>query len=255
MDELMFYYGLLIFSAVVALAILVLLFFISAPYGRHHRKGWGYTISSKWGWIIMEFPAVVIFIVLFAISNRKAELVPIVLLVLWLAHYVQRDMIFPFFLRTNKRMPVLIMFFGLLFQTSNTYLQARWIYHFANSEAYTPSWLRDPRFIVGVIFFIIGYIINRHSDLVLRELRKPGEKPGYKIPFGGMFKYISSPNYFGEIIIWIGWGLMVWNWAGLLFIFWTIANLLPRARSHHKWYLEEFPDYPKERKAIIPFIF
>ncbi len=254
MEELNIYWGLLIASAIVALAMFILLFFISAPYGRHVRRGWGPSINSKWGWIIMESPAVIIFSVLFGISDRKIELVPIVLFVLWLLHYVQRDLIFPFFLRTKKRMPILIMFFGMIFQISNTYLQARWIFHFAAPTAYTPSWLKDPRFIIGVIIFIVGYIINRHSDLVLRELRKPGEN-GYKIPFGGMYKFVSSPNYLGEILIWIGWASMVWNFAGLLFAFWTIANLVPRARSHHKWYKETFEEYPEKRKAIIPYLF
>ena len=254
MEELNIYWGILIASAVVALAMFILLFFISAPYGRHVRRGWGPSINSKWGWIIMESPAVIIFSILFAISDRKIELVPIVLFVLWLLHYVQRDLIFPFFLRTKKRMPILIMFFGMIFQISNTYLQARWIFHFSTPTAYTPSWLKDPRFIIGVIVFIIGYIINRHSDLVLRELRKPGEN-GYKIPFGGMYKFVSSPNYLGEILIWIGWALMVWNLAGLLFAFWTVANLVPRARSHHKWYKETFEEYPEKRKAIIPYLF
>lgn len=253
MEENVIYWGLFIASAIAALAIFVLLFFISAPYGRHIRKGWGPSISSKWGWIIMEAPAVIVFAVVFAMSERK-DLVPIVLLVLWMLHYVQRDLIFPFFLRTNKRMPLLIMFFGMLFQTSNTYLQSRWIFHFAADTTYTQTWLISPQFIAGVIIFIVGYIINRHADIVLRDLRKPGEK-GYKIPFGGMYKLISSPNYFGEILIWIGWGLMVWNWAGLLFVFWTIANLVPRAKSHHKWYKETFEDYPENRKAIVPYLF
>ncbi len=258
MEEIVIYWGILIASAVIALAIFILLFFVSAPYGRHVRKGWGPTITSKWGWILMESPTVAIAVVLFVVSDYSFELVPIVLFVLWCLHYVQRDLIFPFFLRTNKRMPLLIILFGLIFNTSNTYLQVRWIFHFARETGigpqYLPDWLVDPRFIIGVIIFIVGYIINRHSDLVLRDLRKPGEK-GYKIPFGGMYKFISSPNYFGEILIWIGWALMVWNLAGLLFVFWTLANLFPRAKSHHKWYLKEFPDYPKERKALIPFLF
>jgi protein-S-isoprenylcysteine O-methyltransferase Ste14 len=257
MNEMMVYWGLFIASAVISVGIFVLLFFISAPYGRHVREGWGPSISSKWGWIIMESPAIIIFFVLYALSDVKAELLPIIFLVIWMLHYVQRDLIFPFFLRTNKRMPLLIMTFGLLFQASNTYIQARWIFHFAyvaDPNAYAVSWLYDPRFIIGVVLFLGGYIINRHADLVLRNLRKPGEK-GYKIPFGGMYKFVSSPNYFGEILIWIGWGLAVWNWAGLLFAFWTIANLLPRARSHHNWYKETFSDYPEERKAIIPFLF
>ncbi|MCE7739282.1 MAG: DUF1295 domain-containing protein [Candidatus Heimdallarchaeota archaeon] len=254
MNEIHVFWGLYIASAIIAVSMLVLLFFVSAPYGRHIREGWGPSISSKWAWIIMESPAIIIFIILYVISDRRTELVPIVLLVMWMLHYIQRDLIFPFFLRTNKRMPLLILLFGLIFQSSNTYIQARWIFHFADSSSYTISWLTDPRFIIGAVFFIFGYIINRHADLVLRALRKPGEK-GYKIPFGGMYKYISSPNYLGEIIMWIGWGLAVWNWAGLLFVFWTLANLLPRARSHHIWYKETFPDYPEERKALIPFIY
>jgi len=258
MDEITIYWSILIASAVIALAIFILLLYISAPYGRHIRKGWGPSIQSKWGWIIMESPTVIVVSVLYALSDYKLELVPIVFLVLWLLHYVQRDLIFPFFLRTKKRMPVLIMLFGLIFNFSNSYLQARWIFHFARETGigpqYNDNWLLSAQFIAGVIIFILGYIINRHSDVILRDLRKPGEN-GYKIPFGGMYKFISSPNYFGEILIWVGWALMVWNWAGLLFAFWTMANLVPRAISHHKWYKETFEDYPEKRKAIIPYLF
>jgi len=39
-----------------------------------------------------------------------------------------------------------------------------------------------------------------------------------------------------------------------VFLIWVIANLFPRALSHHKWYKEKFSDYPKNRKAIIPGI-
>ncbi len=266
MDEFIFLNGLMIVSGFIGVAIFVLLFFISAPYGRHVRKGWGPMINSKWGWIIMESPAIIIFVVLFAIGDRRRELVPIIFLFLWLIHYVQRDLIYPFFLRTNKRMPYLILLFGLIFQTSNTYIIARWIFTLSKTSTYsvswlnipaivyTNAWLRDPRFIIGIILFAVGYIINRHSDFVLRKLRKPGEKD-YKIPFGGFYKFVSSPNYFGELILWIGFALAIWSWPGFLFAFWTTANLLPRSKSHHQWYKETFPDYPKERKALIPFVF
>ncbi|MHA1224721.1 MAG: hypothetical protein ACTSP3_15975 [Candidatus Heimdallarchaeaceae archaeon] len=52
-----------------------------------------------------------------------------------------------------------------------------------------------------------------------------------------------------------GWAIAVWSWPAFLFAMWTLANLLPRAKSNHDWYKDKFPDYPKERKAIIPFIF
>jgi len=40
----------------------------------------------------------------------------------------------------------------------------------------------------------------------------------------------------------------------MVFAFWTIANLLPRARANHAWYKATFPDYPPERKALFPLV-
>ena len=100
---------------------------------------------------------------------------------------------------------------------------------------------------------LVGFAICFHADRVLRHLRKPGET-GYKIPHGGFYRWVSSPNYLGEIIEWTGFAVMTWNLPGLAFMVFTIANLFPRAFSHHRWYLDKFPDYPKNRKAIIPFI-
>ena len=95
-------------------------------------------------------------------------------------------------------------------------------------------------------------IINIHSDKILLKLSK--QKNGYQIPYGGFYKWISSPNYFGEIIEWIGWAIMTWSFSGFVFALWTTFNLLPRALKHHSWYKEKFDGYPKERKAIIPKI-
>jgi hypothetical protein len=47
---------------------------------------------------------------------------------------------------------------------------------------------------------------------------------------------------------------MTWSWAGLAFAYWTVANLLPRARANHVWYKQTFADYPPERKALFPGI-
>ena len=102
------------------------------------------------------------------------------------------------------------------------------------------------------MFFLSGMVIHFHSDAQLRELRN-NHGSAYQIPRAGLFKYVSCPNYLGEIIEWLGWGLLIWSWAGLAFALFTIANLGPRAISHHKWYREHFPDYPTRRRALIPF--
>ena len=75
---------------------------------------------------------------------------------------------------------------------------------------------------------------------------------GYHIPKGFLFNRVSNPNYLGEFIEWLGWAIMTWSWAGLVFFLWTVCNLFPRAISNHKWYKSKFEDYPQERKAIIP---
>jgi len=124
---------------------------------------------------------------------------------------------------------------------------------FTFSGGYPDSWLADPRFILGVIAFIAGFIINRWADRVLRKLRQPGES-GYRIPQGGLYRWISCPNYFGEIIEWAGWAMATWSLPGLAFAVWTFANLAPRACAHHVWYHQHFADYPRQRRALIPGI-
>ena len=56
----------------------------------------------------------------------------------------------------------------------------------------------------------------------------------------------------GEIVEWVGWAIATWSLPGLAFAAWTIANLAPRARAHHIWYHERFPDYPADRRALLP---
>lgn len=47
---------------------------------------------------------------------------------------------------------------------------------------------------------------------------------------------------------------MTWSISGLAFFIYTVANLGPRAFANHRWYQETFEDYPKERRALIPFL-
>ena len=97
-----------------------------------------------------------------------------------------------------------------------------------------------PAFHRGFDIICCGYLINRAADRILHNLRAPGET-AYKIPQTGFYRWISCPNYFGEIVVWSGWALATWSLPGLAFAVWTIANLAPRARSNHKWYQQNFP--------------
>ena len=246
-----FLFDLLLLSSLTAAAVTALfLLFVSAPYGRHVRKGWGATIDNRLGWIVVEAPAPLVFALYFMIGEHRSTLTALVFLIMWEAHYIHRSFIYPFGLRSEgKRMPVVIAGMGFLFNALNGYLNGRWLFTF--SGGYANDWLLEPRFVIGLLLFVAGFVINRSADRTLRHLRD-NEESGYAVPRGGMYRWISCPNYFGEIVEWIGWAIATWSLAGLAFAVWTAANLAPRARSHHRWYQESFADYPPERKALVP---
>jgi len=236
----------------LGLLILPAILLVQAPYGRYADTKWGAMFSNRVSWFIMELPAFLVFPCLFIFGSGTKSPVTWIFFGLWVFHYVNRDLVFPWRLKTkHKKMPLAIMFSGMFFNFMNGFVNGYYLGYL--SPTYEISWLTDPRFIGGAIIFLGGMYINWHADAILLSLRKPGET-GYKIPVGWFYKYISCPNYLGEIIEWFGFALMVWSLPALSFALWTAVNLLPRALAHHKWYRNNFPDYPLRRKAIVPFI-
>jgi len=238
---------------VIAIIIFPFLLRITAPYGRHSKKNWGPMIDNRLGWVLMELPSLVIFVLLILLGPKQPSSPIWVLFSLWTIHYFNRSVIFPLRTKTKgKKMPVLIMLSAVFFNLINAGLNGYWLGFTA--PAYPESWMTDPRFILGGIIFIGGFIINQAADKKLIGLRKGGKK-GYFIPRGGLFNYISCPNFFGEIIEWSGFALMAWNLPALSFAVWTAVNLIPRGLDHHKWYKSYFKEeYPKSRKAVLPFL-
>ena len=90
MTEKSFYYFLLWSWSGVAVAVTIILFFVMAPYGRYVRRGWGLSVESKLGWVIMEAPAALGFCIWFILGRYSMEPVSIVFMCLWGAHYFYR---------------------------------------------------------------------------------------------------------------------------------------------------------------------
>jgi 3-oxo-5-alpha-steroid 4-dehydrogenase 1 len=242
----------------LAVIVFIMLFRQTAGYGQHYTKKWGFTVNNKLGWVLMEVPTVIIYGYFFYLGYTiygTLELVPVIFLFIWNLHYLQRTFVFPLLIRGKDPMPITIVLMGVVFNGINGYLQAYWIYILSPSK-YTVEWILTLRFIVGLLIFFVGFFINLQSDHIIRNLRPKDETRAFqfKIPKGGMFKYVSCPSYLGEILEWTGWAIATWSLAGLVFPIWTFANLAPRAIKNHKWYQEQFADYPKNRKALIPGI-
>jgi len=236
--------------AAAALTVIALLF-VTAPYGRHRRAGWGPELPNRLAWIVMETPAVLWFLAVYFVGAHALEPAPLCMLALWQLHYVHRTYVYPFRLRTTgKTMPLVVMAMAFAYQTANAYVNARWI---SELGSYPASWLGDPRFVAGSGLFLCGFALNVAADSALIRLRE-GATEGYRIPRGPLFRLVTCPNYLGEVLEWTGWALLTWSGAGLAFAVYTAANLAPRAVANHRWYRETFPDYPAERRALIPFV-
>ena len=250
-DEAQVHFWLVMLVFVLAVPTFALLLRVNAPYGRFSRSGWGPTLPARTAWMFFESPAVVVFALVYFMGQNAWQSTPLVLLGIWQFHYVVRTVVYPLRMREpTRRVPWVIAAMAILFNVLNAYINARWISQFGS---YPDSWLLSMPFVSGLALFITGWAINQRADSVLIGLRQSGDKH-YAIPQGGLYRHISCPNYFGEILAWLGWAILTWSLAGAAFAIFTAANLLPRAIATHRWYREAFPGYPSDRKAVIPFL-
>lgn len=246
----------LIGMAVTAVIVFVALQFVEAGYGMMYTRKWGPTINNRVGWVLMEAPVFIAMAVLWWCSSRRWEIAPLVMFLLFELHYFQRSFIFPFLIRTKGKMPLSIILMGVVFNLLNALMQGGWIFYISSPERYLVAWLGSWQFILGTLVFLSGMVINIHSDSVIRHLRKPGDTRHY-IPRRGMFRYVSSANYFGEFVEWTGFAILTWSWAGAVFALWTFANLAPRAAKIHSRYASEFGEEftSLNTRRILPYIY
>ena len=245
----------LVIMAIVALVVFVSLFFVDAGYGKFYDKKWGPAVNNKLGWVLMEAPVFIAMLVLWLCSDRRNDMVRLAFLFLFELHYIHRSFVFPFRLRGKCMMPFSIILMGVVFNVLNALMQGGWIFYLSPVDYYGSDWLTTPKFIGGFLVFILGMYINIQSDDIIRNLRKNGDSRHY-LPKEGMFRYITSANYFGEVVEWVGFSILTWSWAGAVFAWWTFANLAPRASRIYDSYKREYPDElnTKKTKRLIPFI-
>ena len=125
----------------------------------------------------------------------------------------------------------------------------------------------DGYFYFGLIIWFIGFAFEVIADEQKRRFRNNPDNKGQFI-MTGLWSISRHPNYFGEIIIWIGMAiislpvLLGWQYATLVSpVFVTILltkvsgiNLLETS-SDQKWgSLESYQKYREKTSVLIPFI-
>ena len=219
-------------------------------FGRTGGQPAGPRLPARWGWFLMELPALIVLPAMYLVGGER-QAVGDILVGLWTAHYAHRTLLWPWLVQRNGRaMPVATCLAGFAFNVVNGLLFGWFLTRLA---AYPSDWTGDIRFIAGAAVMLLGASLNIWSDYHLARLRR--DSPGKPVlPHRGAFRFVSCPNLAGEIMEWAGFALMSWSLPGLSFAIWTAANLIPRARWRRRWYRQQFENYPESRRALIPKI-
>jgi len=127
---------------------------------------------------------------------------------------------------------------------------------YSESSSFIKGTQRDnPTWIVfGVSIWVLAEISNLSTHITLRNLRPAGSRKR-AIPYGYGFSLVSCPNYLFEIQAWIVISIMTGSWSAWFFTIVSTVQMTLWALKKHRLYQEEFGnDYPKGRKALVPFI-
>jgi protein-S-isoprenylcysteine O-methyltransferase Ste14 len=224
-------------------------FVVDAPYGKFSETGFGNSLpklNGNVGFMIQELPSLVVFSSIYIYSFSLLTLHERIGGFLFVCHYFHRSIIYTNFRgATLSPSAIHVVVLAFLVTFTNGYLQGVYLTRSTSTPIIQ---------IIGFVMFWCGFWINYQSDGILIDLRKQ-KKEKYLIPYGGFFELVTCSNYFGEIVEWFGYALFCNNSASWVFLIFTMSNLVPRAIAQHKWYRTYFgSDYPKNRKAIIPFI-
>ncbi|KAH9962232.1 3-oxo-5-alpha-steroid 4-dehydrogenase-domain-containing protein [Russula dissimulans] len=294
-------------------------FVYDAPFGRFATPDSVLSINGIKSWIVMELFSPLSFLLtaylhpfsptplpLPSLSHPALGLAPQSLLSsLYLAHYLNRALISP--LRSPSRSPshLLVISASIAFNTLNGFLLAAFLTS-ASTAAHLSRAHTSPRFWTGLALWLAGFVGNAYHDEILFNIRRKALAKGkakeledgkqarqlhYAIPHGGLYSFVSYPNYLCEWLEWFGFALAASPHpdfallpdASLLlavargarlaemgrlflpfvdsvsppwaFFLVEIATMLPRAVRGHRWYHERFKDsYPRERRAVIPWL-
>ena len=169
-----------------------------------------------------------------------------------LGHYFKRELETLLVHRfSNDTMP----FFNV-FKNSTHY----WIlngffcmYFLLHPKYTTPSWTSDSLQYFFAAAFTFFEFMNLMCHITLRNLRKPGSSER-GIPKGWGFGLVSCANYFWESLCWLTFSVMTQCLGAYLFFAVSSVQMLDWAIKKHKRYKKDFPDYPRRRKAMFPFL-
>ena len=181
-------------------------------------------------------------------SSQKNNL----LAILWTLHFSRRFVESLFIHKYETKEHILTPLFGTIFYSTMGYLNSR------VSQKHSCEYLHKKVALFGTILFLMGEIGNGYHQYLLRSFQKESINTNeiHVMPHGALFEYISTPLYLFELITWFGWSILnAFDSPSLAFLISSCALLAPRAHFRHTINKQMFAaKWPKDRKALIPFV-
>lgn len=207
------------------------------------RKDQG--MSSRKGMFLLYFMPALVYIMVSRDYMTQASLVQWVLWGAVVLHFGKRCLEVLYLHKYSGPIDVLTVVQIAASYSLATFLLA-WLHRNTIQEI---DWL----FVFGLGLYIMGEVFNFYHHRLLAQLRRNDQEKSYVIPRGGLFQFVTAPHYFMELWAWLGLAFMSRHLAAYMIFIWTCGYLFARACRTDQWYRSRFPDYPKERKVIVPF--
>ncbi|CAL9137830.1 unnamed protein product [Musa acuminata var. zebrina] len=250
-----------IITAMTAISSVALVYFgLSEAWGKHlqYSKFWNagsgpsaeqIRVSSRVGMLVLYTPALAAAAAAFAVPAVVADDRCRLLALALALHFFKRDFEVLFIHQYSGNMildsviPITLSYFtGTVCMIYAQYLTQG-----------MPGPKLDLK-VAGEVLFLVGITGNFYHHHLLSKLREKGDKT-YKIPKGGLFGLVICPHYLFEIIIFIGFCLISQTLYSFLFALGTLWYLMGRSYATRRWYLSKFENFPKQVKALIPYVF
>jgi steroid 5-alpha reductase family enzyme len=117
--------------------------------------------------------------------------------------------------------------------------------------------IQAPGWLLGLCVSMYGVGVFLHFASDMQKYIELKYNPGQLIT-DGLFRQSRNINYFGELLIYLGFGLLAMHWLPILVIllfitFFWVPNMIKKDMSLARY--PQFAEYKRKSKLFFPFLF
>lgn len=94
-----------------------------------------------------------------------------------------------------------------------------------------------------------------HAKQVFTQRQSNSALQRYVIPSGGLFRFVTMPHYFCELLSWLGLACVTQQFNAFMTVADMTSYLAGRSVATTRWYRAKFDTYPSQTRHLIPFLF